>query len=388
MKHMIKIAVLFLIAAGLVAGCMRRDNPTRPSDPEKGLVSQGAHQYNGLNAANAVWSTFQSRWVSAYWPVGYDAAAGPRYPVLYLLPGFDGEPSFYYLYGNETYYNSSAVAAIADELIATGEIKPLVIIMPDASIYYGGAFYGNSALAGQWENMMAVELVSYADATFRTLVDKESRALGGHSSGGYGAIRIAMKYPDVFNSISAIDAPLAFEHGNMNQLFQSYLAESGITSQAGYDNADTTAFRVLGKEYMVLLYSMAATFSPADAKGTSKFGQLQIHLPFNYQGQLDQSIWNLWLDNDLYSWLDNATYAANLNNQNLHLEHSDRDIYFFNLQTEAFIEKLHDLNINHSDASFSTYEGGDEHARAYLYDRIAGILKFHDQYLKDRNGNF
>lgn len=380
-----------LILILTVTGCTRRDNPAVPADPESGSVSQGTHQYFGLMPDSARWSQFQSRWIDAYRPGGYDdRLIGARFPVLYLLPGFDGEPSFYFRFGNENYYRASAIAAVADEMIAAGEIKPMIIVMPDASIFYGGSFFNNNELSGKWENIASYELVKYGDeiSGLRTLVDKESRAISGHSSGGYGAVRVAMKYPDLFNSVSAIDAPLAFEHGDMDQLFSAYLAESGITTQQQYLEADTTGFRTNKQIYKMLIYSMAASYSPSVYDNTTNFGKLQIALPFDYQGNLVNDVWQLWLANDLYSWLDNATYRANLAGNHLYFEHSDHDLYMFNDQTEAFVEKLHDLNIDHQDAAFTKYPGADARSRTFLYDRIREILKFHDQYLKDRDGNF
>lgn len=385
----VALGILLLIAVG----CTRRDNPTIPQDPKVGAVSQGTHQYYGLHPDSAIWNQYPNRWVAIYTPPGYDFnTTGARFPVLYLLPGYDGEPSFYYRFGNENYYRTSSIGAVADELIAAGEIKPLFIVMPDASIFYGGSFYNNNALAGKWESMMSYELVNYIDddnlSGVRSIVSKESRAIGGHSSGGYGAVRIAMKYPDVYNSVSAIDAPLALAQGNMTQVFQSYLQESNITTEAQFFDADTSGFRVNNQQYKMLVYSMAATFSPAPYDNSTQFGRLQIALPFDYQGNIDQPVWNQWLANDLYSWLDNTTYRANLSGQNLYFEMSDHDQNFFNLQTEAFVEKLHDLNINHQDASFTKYPGADAQSRTFLYDRLAHILKFHDRYLKDQNGNF
>ena len=387
--YIVALGVLLLVAAG----CTRRDNPTIPQDLTAGAVSQGTHQFKGLHPDSAIWSQFPSRWISVYTPPGYDFnTTGARFPVLYLLPGYDGEPSFYYRFGNENYYRASAIGAVADELIASGEIKPMFIVMPDASFYYGGSFYNNNDLTGKWETMMSTELIDYIDVNnqsgIRSIVDKESRAIGGHSSGGYGAVRIAMKYPDVYNSVSAIDAPLAFSEGNMTELFQSYLQESDITTEAQFFDADTTGFRGDNQQYKMLVYSMAASFSPAAYDNTTLFGRLQIALPFDYQGNIDQPVWNQWLANDVYSWLDNATYRANLSGHNLYFETSDHDQNFFNLQTEAFVEKLHDLNINHQDASFTKYPGDDAQSRTFLYDRLANILKFHNRYLKDQNGNF
>ncbi len=375
----------------VVSGCTRRDNPAVPEAPEAGTISQGTRQFFGLMPDSARWSQFQSRWIDAYRPAGYDdRLSGFRFPVLYLLPGFDGEPTFYFRFGNENYYLASAIAAVADELIASGEIKPLFIVMPDASIFYGGSFFNNSDLAGKWENIATYELIYYADnvSKLRTLIDKESRAISGHSSGGYGAIRAAMKYPELYNSVSAIDAPLAFEHGNMDQLFDAYLLESGITTPEQYLETDTTGFRVNNQIYKMLIYSMAASYSPGPYDDTTKFGKLHIRLPFDYQGNYVDAVWQQWLDNDLYSWLDDPTYRANLAGNHIYFEHSDHDIYMFNEQTNAFVEKLRDLNIAHEVAAFTKYPGSDARSRTFLYDRIREILKFHDQYLKDRDGNF
>jgi len=64
--------------------------------------------------------------------------------------------------------------------------------------------YSNSATTGNWEDYIASELVASVDAHYRTLAQRESRGLTGHSMGGYGAMRIGMKHPEVFSSIYLI----------------------------------------------------------------------------------------------------------------------------------------------------------------------------------------
>jgi S-formylglutathione hydrolase FrmB len=391
------IGITLLVIIVLSVGCIKRDNPVVPEAPPAGLVTEFNHDFDGLSDANAVWNTFTSRRVMVYTPPGYDfERIGPRYPTLYLLPGFDGEPSFNFNYGNETYYLAAGIAKVADRLIASGEIKPLFIVMPDASIYYGGSFYANSTLAGKWEDMMSVELVYKTDRDdglgtgLRTLAAKESRAIGGHSSGGYGAIRVAMTNDTLFNSVSAIDAPLALDSvgsfGGITELFHAYLDESSIDSEEEYQAADTAGFRA--RPFKVLFYSMAATYSPAPKTASQGLGSLQISLPFDYQGNVVQSVWDKWLTNDLYRWLDNATYQNVLQNQNLYFETSDHDVNLFNQQTRLFEQRLTALGINYGSSSFSKYEGSDARSRTFLYDRLEHILKFHDKYLRDRDGKY
>jgi S-formylglutathione hydrolase FrmB len=392
MKHK-NITVCILLLALLAVGCTQRDNPAMPEKPLAGQIFQASHQYDGLtNLADADRARHAARWVSAYLPAGYrEDIVGQRYPVLYLLPGYDGEPSFEYRFGNENYYQLANIAEVADRLIAAGEIKPMIIILPDASIPYGGAFYGDSELDGPWEDMMARELVEYVEASYLTLrdqtgfEDKDFRAVAGHASGGYGAVRLAMNYPDQYNSVSAIDAPLAFE--DLAGLFDDYLTESSIGSAADFVATDTTGIR--SQPYKMLLYSMAATFSPSGVRDeTTNFGKLQIGLPFDYQGTQVDTIWSKWLANDLYDWLDLPEYQTALSGQHLYFESSDHDINGFNAQTVKFQQKLSQVGISFASDTFSGYDGYDARSRSFLYDRLEYILKFHDQYLRDRFGQF
>ena len=69
-----------------------------------------------------------------------------------------------------------------------------------------GSFYSNSKATGDWETFIAVELVNYIDSHYRTIPNRMSRGLAGHSMGGYGTFRIGMKHPEVFSSLYAMSA--------------------------------------------------------------------------------------------------------------------------------------------------------------------------------------
>jgi enterochelin esterase-like enzyme len=66
--------------------------------------------------------------------------------------------------------------------------------------------YSNSPVTGDWERFIAEDLVADVDSRYRTLPDRMSRGLAGHSMGGYGALRIGMKRPDVFSSLYIMSA--------------------------------------------------------------------------------------------------------------------------------------------------------------------------------------
>jgi enterochelin esterase-like enzyme len=73
--------------------------------------------------------------------------------------------------------------------------------MPDAFTRFHGSMYSTSVTVGDWEGFITEDLTAYIDSNYRTLPSRESRGLAGHSMGGYGALRLGMKYPDVFSSI-------------------------------------------------------------------------------------------------------------------------------------------------------------------------------------------
>jgi S-formylglutathione hydrolase FrmB len=77
----------------------------------------------------------------------------------------------------------------------------MIIVMPDGSNRFGGSFYTNSYTTGNWEDFIVYELPEYIDANYRSIPKSESRGIAGHSMGGYGALKIAMKHPDIFSSV-------------------------------------------------------------------------------------------------------------------------------------------------------------------------------------------
>ncbi len=98
------------------------------------------------------------------------------------------------------------MADAADKNIAAGRMKEMIFVNPDAFTLYSGSMYSTSPTIGDWETFIAEELVAYIDSHYRTIPDRLSRGLGGHSMGGYGTVRIGMKRPDVFSSMYIMSA--------------------------------------------------------------------------------------------------------------------------------------------------------------------------------------
>jgi S-formylglutathione hydrolase FrmB len=152
------------------------------------------------------------RAVLVYLPTGYDQHRNDRYPVLYLLHGASQT-------GHLLWTGSLAnVQDIADRVFGVWPGRGLIVVMPDASSPYLGTLYSNSLTEGNWENFVADDLVNYVDHHYRTVVDRRSRGIAGHSRGGYGALRIAINRPDVFSAVYALSPCCTEPEGDPRQL--------------------------------------------------------------------------------------------------------------------------------------------------------------------------
>jgi len=135
--------------------------------------------------------------VLVFLPPNYKADTNKRYPVVYFLHGY-----FFDVVQYDTYAKfGEAVTAAA----AKG--NELILVVPDAGkTRFSGGMWSNSPTSGDFEGFVTKDLVSYIDSHYRTLAKPDSRGLAGHSMGGYGTLRIAMKYPGIFSSFYALSA--------------------------------------------------------------------------------------------------------------------------------------------------------------------------------------
>lgn len=136
-------------------------------------------------------STGEQKRAFVYTPAEYSKNAKKKYPVLYLQHGW-GE--------DETAWSNQGCAhLIMDNLIAEGKCKPFIIVMT-----YGmtnGARYGTigSFSPKDFETVLVDELIPYVDSHFRTLANKQNRAMAGLSMGGMETKSITLARPDTFD---------------------------------------------------------------------------------------------------------------------------------------------------------------------------------------------
>lgn len=151
--------------------------------------------------------------ISIYLPPSYSTSS-KSYPVIYYLHGF-GEPAGSFLNDSkndlDTYF--------------TNNDKEFIMVCMNGENKSGGSFYVNSPVTGNWEDYVTKEVVNYIDNNYRTINSPDSRGICGHSMGGFGAINLALKYPEIFGSIYAA-SPGIFSNDNFAEALDSWKTDS------------------------------------------------------------------------------------------------------------------------------------------------------------------
>jgi enterochelin esterase-like enzyme len=139
------------------------------------------------------------REVTVYLPPSYAGNPTRRYPVVYLLHGYGGRE-------NTFIERLAKLAESADRLANAQGFSEMIVVTPNAFTLHKGSMYSKSVTVGDWESFVAQDLVAYIDEHYRTIANRMSRGLAGHSMGGYGTLRIGMKRSDVFSSLYIMSA--------------------------------------------------------------------------------------------------------------------------------------------------------------------------------------
>ncbi len=175
---------------------------------------------------------------SIYLPAGYTDSK--QYPVLYLLHGWGGDQNEWWVYDD--------MADDADAMIASGEVPEMIIVTPDGQTWrYIDNWNGNGL---DYEQYFFKELMPYIETRYSIRRERQSRAIGGFSMGGYGALRYGVVHHELFSYVYAMSSVIG-ESGltGMGSIVTNYQPSvlPGITLECGdrdyftYDNREFSA---------------------------------------------------------------------------------------------------------------------------------------------------
>ncbi len=159
------------------------------------VITQAA---TGRVECNALSSKILARSVSycIILPASFDANKAKHFPILYSLHG---------LGDNEQFYVHSGLWNLVEDLQEKGELKEFLIVTPEG----GASFYINSKDGkDRYEDFLLLEFFPFIERRYRAAPGRGNRAISGVSMGGYGALHLAFRHPQLFIAVSANSAAL------------------------------------------------------------------------------------------------------------------------------------------------------------------------------------
>ena len=275
--------------------------------------------------------------VIVYLPPDYDE--NKKYPTVYALTGFTGR--------GRMMLNDSAFtpnyAERMDKLIASGAIKPMIAVLPDCFTHYGGSQYINSSATGDYEDYLTREIVPFVDDNFRTIRDKNSRAVMGKSSGGYGALIMAMRHSDIFGLACSTSGDAYFEHCYLSDIPKAFRAIKGKPKEFVEKFWDEDAKKAKDDFSGLNIIGMSACYSPNGG---------DFDLPFDLKtGEIREDVWARWLAHDPVRLVEK--YAENLKSLKLlYVDAGTRDEFALDLGAKILCERLKKFDVQHIHEEF------------------------------------
>ncbi|HEU4390041.1 MAG TPA: alpha/beta hydrolase-fold protein, partial [Blastocatellia bacterium] len=175
-----------VVAIVALSAVTRSQNPATATQSEQSAVPEGPVQYATV-ASQALGRELR---YAVQLPPSYSRDQKRRYPVLYFLHGMNG---------NEGEFERRGVAAAISKLRADGKIGEFITVAPAGQ----NSFYVNAKNGPQYEDAIVKDLVAHVEKTYRAMPGPRNRAIQGLSMGGFGAMLIAFKHPELFSSMTA-----------------------------------------------------------------------------------------------------------------------------------------------------------------------------------------
>jgi S-formylglutathione hydrolase FrmB len=284
-------------------------------------------------------------WV--YTPPGYDRGTDRRYPTIYVIQGLTGQLD---MWRNRAAFSSTTPEEV-DVVFANGA-PPTIVVYVDAWTSLGGSQFLDSPATGRYHTYLCDEVVPWVDAGYRTIADRDHRAIAGKSSGGYGAMVTAMLRPDLFGAFATHAGDALFEvcyapdfRETARALRESYEG----SYEAFWSDFRSRPGRSKPSDGVLLnVWCMAACYS-ADADAT-------VRLPFEVEtGRLIPEIWERWLAWDPVRMAAGRAEALE-SMRAIWIDAGRSDDFYLDLGAQAFRDELSALGIERS-VRFELFEG-------------------------------
>jgi S-formylglutathione hydrolase FrmB len=282
-----------------------------------------------------------------YLPPDYEEGPERRYPSIYVIQGLTGQLD---MWQNRTAFRKN-FPELADDLFASGETPPAILVFVDCWTSLGGSQFLDSPATGNYHTYLCDEVVPWVDERYRTLASPEHRGIAGKSSGGYGAMVTPMLRPDLFGGLATHAGDALFETCYLLE-FPHVVRALRDAYEGSYERfwADFRSRPAFSKETdheLLDAWCMAACYS-ADDDGT-------VRLPFDPEtGRQIADVWARWLAWDPVRMVPGHADALR-SLKAIYIDAGSRDEFHLDLGAEAFRRALADIGV--TDVHFELFDG-------------------------------
>lgn len=305
------------------------------------------------------------REVWVYLPPGYDQ--GGHYPTIMMLPGFAGTHRS--IFGFDPWKKNPVEAF--DTQVAAGTSQPAILVLPDCMTRWGGSQFVDSEAIGPYQSYLADEVFPHVDASFRTLTGRESRAVVGRSSGGFGALRLGMDRPETVSVLASLAGDAAFDVSMRPMLTQAAIAYDRAGGVEAFANA-ISEHGPRGPQDFDGVFVLCCSAAYAPDLGLP-FPHAQ--LPFDPEtGDLEGAAWERWLANDPIELIpERADALASM--RWIFVDSGDGDEHGLQFAARSMVAAMRRVGL---DPAHEEYEGGHRGTSWRYIDllpRVVGALK-------------
>lgn len=299
-------------------------------------------------------------------PPSYDKQSERRYPVIYLLAALTGT-------GWQLLNRSPFSEALDERLCRLYRDNPampeVIVVLPDCFTALGGSQYVNSPALGRYEDHVTQEVVPQVDRCYRTLAAAAHRGVVGRSSGGIGALWLAMNHPGLFGAVASHAGDGYFRATVPPEL----LKFCRRVSRYGGPEGAMRHFLSLGKQPRGGdLFDIASVLVSAAAYSPDETAPLGFVLPVDWQtAAIDETCLARWLRFDPVELCSVEPYRSALSGLRLlFLDAGTRDEYYLDIAAQQLAARLRAAGIAVQHEEFD-----DGHMNtAYRFDRSLPLL--------------
>jgi S-formylglutathione hydrolase FrmB len=250
------------------------------------------------------------------------AADGRRVPVIYYLPGYGGGPGGFISHSNVWLDFTQSLA---------DEITPMALVVVDGRTRWGCGQYLNSSAQGNYEDYICDEIVSQVEAKYPAATNGVRRIIAGHSSGGFGALRLGSSRPGLFDAVIALSPDSDFPVSHIPLVKIAAVSNAPL---ADIEKMESGALPPPKNGDLIYAMGLSAAYAPGAAPRVGQFDWL-----YDENHNFRDDIWQRWMDNDPLTIVQKNP-GAFAPNQMVYLEGAAQDQYAANIGARAIYEVL------------------------------------------------